>query len=51
MLPGPRPPDRRPRSAPPEPTPMYPELDPLFYGLTIWDLDREFATGGIEGTR
>ncbi|MDP3983440.1 MAG: 2-oxo acid dehydrogenase subunit E2, partial [Acidimicrobiia bacterium] len=28
---------------------MYPELDPLFYGLTIWDLDREFATGGIEG--
>ena len=30
---------------------MYPELDPLFYGLTIWDLDRDFATGGIEGTQ
>jgi len=30
---------------------MYPELDPLFYGLTIWDLDREVATGGIEGTQ
>jgi multifunctional 2-oxoglutarate metabolism enzyme len=26
---------------------MYKELDPLHYGLTIWDLDREFATGGI----
>ena len=30
---------------------MYPELDPLFYGLTIWDLDREFATGGTDGTQ
>ncbi|MEX0946218.1 MAG: multifunctional oxoglutarate decarboxylase/oxoglutarate dehydrogenase thiamine pyrophosphate-binding subunit/dihydrolipoyllysine-residue succinyltransferase subunit, partial [Acidimicrobiia bacterium] len=30
---------------------MYPELDPLFYGLTIWDLDREFATGGIQGAQ
>ncbi len=29
---------------------MYPELDPLFYGLTLWDLDREFATGGLGGT-
>jgi 2-oxoglutarate dehydrogenase E1 component len=29
---------------------MYRELDPLFYGLTIWDLDREFATGGLGGT-
>ncbi len=28
---------------------LYPELDPLFYGLTIWDLDREFATGGAGG--
>jgi 2-oxoglutarate dehydrogenase E1 component len=28
---------------------LYPELDPLFYGLTIWDLDREFATGGVGG--
>jgi 2-oxoglutarate dehydrogenase E1 component len=32
------------RQSPPR---LYPELDPLFYGLTIWDLDREFA--GIEG--
>ncbi|HEY5685262.1 MAG TPA: multifunctional oxoglutarate decarboxylase/oxoglutarate dehydrogenase thiamine pyrophosphate-binding subunit/dihydrolipoyllysine-residue succinyltransferase subunit [Acidimicrobiia bacterium] len=30
---------------------MYPELDPLYYGLTIWDLDREFATGGIAGVQ
>ncbi|MDH3250002.1 MAG: multifunctional oxoglutarate decarboxylase/oxoglutarate dehydrogenase thiamine pyrophosphate-binding subunit/dihydrolipoyllysine-residue succinyltransferase subunit, partial [Acidimicrobiia bacterium] len=30
---------------------MYPELDPLFYGLTIWDLDREFATGGVRGQK
>ena len=29
---------------------MYEELDPLSYSLTIWDLDREFATGGILGT-
>jgi|FLYL01.1.fsa_nt_gi 2-oxoglutarate dehydrogenase E1 component len=29
---------------------MYPELDPLFYGLTIWDLDREFNSGGLGGT-
>ncbi|MFO7548276.1 MAG: 2-oxo acid dehydrogenase subunit E2, partial [Acidimicrobiia bacterium] len=29
---------------------LYAELDPLFYGLTIWDLDREFATGGLAGT-
>jgi 2-oxoglutarate dehydrogenase E1 component len=28
---------------------LYPELDPLFYGLTIWDLEREFACGGIGG--
>ena len=26
------------------------ELDPFTYGLTIWDLDREFLTGGIGGT-
>ena len=25
------------------------ELDPATYGLTIWDLDREFITGGLEG--
>ncbi len=29
---------------------MYPELDPLYYGLTIWDLDREFASGGVGGS-
>ncbi len=28
---------------------MWKELDPLGYGLTIWDLDRTFATGGIGG--
>jgi 2-oxoglutarate dehydrogenase E1 component len=28
---------------------MHPELDPATYGLTIWDLDREFLTGGIAG--
>lgn len=33
-----------------EPPQMFEELDPLSYGLTIWDLDREFATGGILGT-
>ena len=29
--------------------PAQPELDPATYGLTIWDLDREFLTGGREG--
>ena len=28
---------------------MHDELDPATYGLTIWDLDREFATGGVAG--
>ncbi len=28
---------------------MHPELDPATYGLTIWDLEREFLTGGIAG--
>jgi multifunctional 2-oxoglutarate metabolism enzyme len=28
---------------------MPPELDPATYGLTIWDLDREFRTGGVAG--
>ncbi len=28
---------------------MHDELDPLTYGLTIWDLDREFLTGGLAG--
>ena len=32
-----------------DPPRMFEELDPLSYGLTIWDLDREFATGGILG--
>ncbi|HEX4905244.1 MAG TPA: multifunctional oxoglutarate decarboxylase/oxoglutarate dehydrogenase thiamine pyrophosphate-binding subunit/dihydrolipoyllysine-residue succinyltransferase subunit, partial [Acidimicrobiales bacterium] len=27
----------------------HPELDPITYGLTIWDLDREFLTGGVGG--
>jgi len=27
------------------------ELDPATYGLTIWDLDRQFLTGGIGGVR
>jgi multifunctional 2-oxoglutarate metabolism enzyme len=30
--------------------PLYhQELDPSRYGLTVWDLDREFATGGLGG--
>jgi 2-oxoglutarate decarboxylase len=29
---------------------MAPELDPATYGLTIWDLDREFLTGGLGGS-
>ena len=29
---------------------MHDELDPATYGLTIWDLDREFCTGGVAGT-
>ncbi|MDE2956034.1 MAG: multifunctional oxoglutarate decarboxylase/oxoglutarate dehydrogenase thiamine pyrophosphate-binding subunit/dihydrolipoyllysine-residue succinyltransferase subunit [Bacteroidota bacterium] len=27
----------------------HPELDPSQYGLTVWDLDREFVTGGLGG--
>ena len=27
------------------------ELDPINWGLTIWDLDREFPTGGLAGKR
>jgi len=29
---------------------MHEELDPATYGLTIWDLEREFLTGGVAGT-
>ena len=29
----------------------HPELDPATYGLTIWDLDREFYTDGAAGGR
>ncbi len=28
-----------------------PELDPLSYGLSMWDLDREFYTGNLGGSR
>ena len=28
---------------------LYAELDPAYYGLTIWDLDREFLTLGMAG--
>jgi len=28
---------------------MHSELDPATYGLTIWDLDREFLTGSASG--
>ncbi|HBY95663.1 MAG: multifunctional oxoglutarate decarboxylase/oxoglutarate dehydrogenase thiamine pyrophosphate-binding subunit/dihydrolipoyllysine-residue succinyltransferase subunit [Ardenticatenaceae bacterium] len=27
----------------------HPDLDPATYGLTIWDYDREFITGGLGG--
>ncbi|HEU4522098.1 MAG TPA: multifunctional oxoglutarate decarboxylase/oxoglutarate dehydrogenase thiamine pyrophosphate-binding subunit/dihydrolipoyllysine-residue succinyltransferase subunit, partial [Thermoanaerobaculia bacterium] len=27
----------------------HPELNPQYYGLTIWDLDREFVCGGLCG--
>src|SRR6266508_1441610 len=30
---------------------MHPELDPTTYGLTIWDLERPFLTGGIAAER
>src|SRR5665213_917609 len=28
---------------------LHPELDPLNYGLTIWDLPREFVAAGLAG--
>jgi 2-oxoglutarate decarboxylase len=31
-------------------SPLYhPELDPATFGLTMWDLDREFSTGDLAG--
>ncbi|HZQ26426.1 MAG TPA: multifunctional oxoglutarate decarboxylase/oxoglutarate dehydrogenase thiamine pyrophosphate-binding subunit/dihydrolipoyllysine-residue succinyltransferase subunit [Acidimicrobiales bacterium] len=32
-----------------KPPQMYSELDPVTYGLTIWDLDREFYVDGLAG--
>jgi 2-oxoglutarate decarboxylase len=29
----------------------HPELDPQFYGFTLWDLDREFVCGGLCGSQ
>ncbi len=29
---------------------MHPELDPTYYGLSIWDLDRDFKFDGPQGT-
>ncbi len=29
---------------------LPPELDPATYGVTIWDLEREFLTGGVAGS-
>ncbi|MGH2525458.1 MAG: thiamine pyrophosphate-dependent enzyme, partial [Actinomycetota bacterium] len=33
------------------PPPTHPELDPAKLGFTIWDLERNFVTGGLAGTR
>jgi len=32
-----------------QPPKIHDELDPISYGLSLWDLDREFATGGLAG--
>jgi multifunctional 2-oxoglutarate metabolism enzyme len=32
-----------------EPPMLHPELDPLHYGLTIWDLSRHFVADGLAG--
>ncbi|HLN16490.1 MAG TPA: multifunctional oxoglutarate decarboxylase/oxoglutarate dehydrogenase thiamine pyrophosphate-binding subunit/dihydrolipoyllysine-residue succinyltransferase subunit [Acidimicrobiales bacterium] len=32
-----------------EPPHIHPELDPLTYGLTIWDLSRRFVADGLAG--
>jgi 2-oxoglutarate dehydrogenase E1 component len=29
---------------------LHPELDPLTYGLTVWDLERAFITDGLAGS-
>ena len=29
----------------------HPDLDVVTHGLTLWDLDREFATGGFGGQK
>jgi multifunctional 2-oxoglutarate metabolism enzyme len=34
-----------------KPPRMHPELDPATSGLSIWDLERRFATGGLAGKR
>jgi 2-oxoglutarate decarboxylase len=34
-----------------KPPTMHPELDPATYGLTIWDLERRFLTGGVSPER
>lgn len=31
--------------------PYHPELDPSSFNLTIWDLDRQFITGGFSGLK
>ena len=36
-------------SSRPETYATHPDLDVLQHGLTLWDLDREFATGGFGG--
>ncbi len=33
------------------PPQLHAELDPATYGLTLWDLDREFLTDGLAGTQ
>ncbi len=32
-----------------KPPGIHPELDPITHGLTIWDLERSFAVGGLGG--
>lgn len=34
-----------------EPPSIHPELDPLSYGLTIWDLPRKFVADGLAGRK